>query len=68
MSTQPSSSPQTDPPPVIVRMPPAVAPAATAPPAEAAPAGGARKLSRWEELEEVWFPEPTDYSHSGINE
>lgn len=67
MSTQPSSSSQPDPSPVAALLSPSVPPPIT-PAAETVLAGGARKLSRWEELEEVWFPEPTDYSHSGINE
>jgi len=66
MSTQPSSSPPPEAPPAAVRFPLNVPP--TDPAAEASPAGGARKLSRWEEQEELWFPEPTDFSHSGINE
>ncbi len=67
MSTQPSSSPHPEVPPLAVPFPLNV-PLPDAPAAEASPAGGARKLSRWEEQEELWFPEETDFSHSGINE
>lgn len=65
MSTQPSSSPTPEVPPVLF---PLNVPPSEVPVAEASPAGGARKLSRWEEQEELWFPEPADFSHSGINE
>jgi len=67
MSTQPSSSPKPEAPPAAVLFPLNVPPSDPAA-AEASPAGGARKLSRWEEQEELWFPEPADFSHSGINE
>jgi hypothetical protein len=71
MSTQPPLSPQPDAPPAAalfpLSVPPPEVPVAEASAADA-PAGGARKLSRWEEQEELWFPEPADFSHSGINE
>lgn len=71
MSTHPSSSPPPEAPSAAVRfplnVPPPEVPVADASAADV-PAGGARKLSRWEEQEELWFPEPTDFSHSGINE
>lgn len=71
MSTQPPLSPQPDPTPGVALFSPSPLPpdttASQASPAEV-PVGGARKLSRWEELEEEWFPEATDFSHSGINE
>ncbi len=71
MSTQPSSSPQPDAPPAVglfpLNVPPPEVPVAEASTADAS-AGGARRLSRWEEMEEVWFPEEPDFSHSGINE
>lgn len=66
MSTQPSSSPAPEMPPAALF--PLNVPPSEVPVAEASPAGGARKLSRWEEQEELWFPEPADFSHSGINE
>jgi hypothetical protein len=72
MSTQPPLSPQPDAPPPAVALFPLSVPPPDAPVAEASaadpPAGGARKLSRWEEQEQLWFPEDTDFSHSGINE
>ncbi|MEQ2008641.1 MAG: hypothetical protein ABMA26_17815 [Limisphaerales bacterium] len=67
MSTQPSSSPSPDAQPAVALFPLSVAPPEV-PVAEASAAGGTRKLSRWEEQEEIWFPEETDFSHSGINE
>lgn len=67
MNPQPSSPPQPDAPPAAVLFPLNVPPPET-PPVEASAAGGVRKLSRWEEIEEVWFPEETDFTHSGINE
>lgn len=66
MSTQPSSSPAPEVPPSALF--PLDVPPPEVPVAGAGPAGGARKLSRWEEQEELWFPEPADFSHSGINE
>ena len=71
MSTQPSSSPTPEVPPASGLFPATIPPSIAAesdPTVGAAPPGGARKLSRWEEHEELWFPEPTDFSHSGINE
>ena len=68
MSTQPPLSPQPDAPPPAVALFPLNVPPSEIPVAEASPAGGVRKLSRWEEQEELWFPEPADFSHSGINE
>jgi hypothetical protein len=70
MSTQPPLSPQPDAPPagalISLKLASSQVPVAEA--SAAAPAGGARKFSRWEERQEFWFPEPTDFSHSGINE
>ena len=70
MSTQQPLSPQPEPPPAVALfpLPDATPPVPPTTAAADAPAGGARKLSRWEEREEFWFPEPTDFSHSGINE
>ena len=68
MNTQPSSSPQPETPPVIGFLPLNLSSPEVPAAVETSPAGGARKLSRWEEYEELWFPEPTDFSHSGINE
>ncbi|MEN9573849.1 MAG: hypothetical protein RL514_1704 [Verrucomicrobiota bacterium] len=67
MNAVPSSSPQAEPPPSSVRLPvnPLPPSAATQ---ETSVAGGARKLSRWEDLEELWLPEDRNLSHSGINE
>ena len=67
MSTQPSSSPSSDAPPAVPLFPLSI-PLPEVAVAEASVAGGARKLSRWEEQEEIWFPEETDFSHCGINE
>jgi|GEM_PF-1779482 hypothetical protein len=71
MNTQLPFSPPPGQPPAValfpLNLPPPEVPVAEASAADA-PAGGARKLSRWEEREEFWFPEPTDFSHSGINE
>ena len=71
MSTQPLSPSSSDVAPAVVLFPLSVPPS-EAPVAEASaadvPVGGARKLSSWEEQEEVWFPEETDFSHCGINE
>lgn len=70
MSTQQPLLPSSEPPPAaaLFPLPDATPPAPPTAAASDAPAGGARKLSRWEEREEFWFPEPTDFSHSGINE
>ena len=71
MNAQPSPSPQPDAPPAValfpLSIPPPEVPVIEASAAET-PTGGARKLSHWEELEETWFPEETDFTHSGINE
>lgn len=70
MQPQQIISPFSEPPPAVALFPP---PDATSwqPPAATvadAPAGGARKLARWQEREDFWLPEVTDFSHSGINE
>ena len=67
MSTQPASSPSPESPPAVSLFPLSVPPL-DVPVAEASASGGARKLSQWEEQEEIWFPEETDFSHCGINE
>lgn len=67
MKTQPSSSPQPQAPPAVALFPLNV-PTPETPPVKASATGGARKLSRWQEVEEVWFPEEIDFTHSGINE
>ena len=67
MNAVPSSSPQSERPPNSVRLPMNLPPA-PAPTQEVSAAGGARKLSRWEDLEELWLPEERNLTHSGINE
>lgn len=67
MSTQPPLSPKPDAAPAVVLFPLNVL-SPENPVSEASAAGGVRKLSHWEEMEELWFPEETDFSHSGINE
>ena len=67
MNAQPCPSPQPDAPPAVALFPLSIPPPEV-PAVEASAAGGARKLSRWEEREDVWFPEETDFTHSGINE
>ncbi|PAW72713.1 MAG: hypothetical protein B9S33_22665 [Pedosphaera sp. Tous-C6FEB] len=67
MNVGPTSSPPPEAPTPIALFPMATAPRAT-PAAELPTSGGARRLSRWEELEEIWLPEERDLSHSGINE
>ena len=67
MNAPSSPSPQTETPPEAVRFPLNVPPP-PAPAVEASAAGGARKLSRWEDLEELWLPEDRNLTHSGINE
>lgn len=71
MSTPSPLSPQSGTPPPAALLPLDTQPAAlpvVKTSASDTPAGGARKLSRWEELEEVWIPEEIDFTHSGINE
>lgn len=74
MSINPIPSPQPDAPPPSLPAPPALGllplnvPVLGSAAPEASPPGGARQLSRWEELEESWLPEERDLSRSGINE
>ena len=67
MNVSSSPSPQIEVTPAAVGFPLNVPPPPT-PAAEANAAGGARKLPRWEELEETWGPEEPDFAHWGINE
>ncbi len=67
MNASPSSSPPSEISPTAGLFPLAAS-APQVPTAAASAAGGARKLSHWEDMEEVWFPEETDFSHCGINE
>ena len=67
MNAPSSPLPPAETPTAAVRFP-LNAPPPPAPAAEASAAGGARKLSRWEDLEELWLPEDRNLTHSGINE
>lgn len=67
MNLEPTSSPQSAPPPAVVLFPLNTPQSAALAPDSIA-IGGARRISQWEELEEIWLPEERDLSHSGINE
>lgn len=66
MNASLSSLPPGEPPPSTLQLP--LNRLAPPPPPGADASGGARKLSRWEDLEELWLPEERNLTHSGINE
>ena len=68
MNTSPTPTHLSDaPPPAVALFPRSIPPPQSTEP-EACAVGGARQLSRWEDLEDTWSSEERDLSHSGINE
>ena len=68
MNTAPTPTPWSKAPPSAIALLPRSISPPERPKPEACPVGGARQLSRWEDLEETWLSEERDLSHSGINE
>jgi hypothetical protein len=68
MNIAPTPTPLSKTPPSASALFPRSIPPPQTPEPEACAVGGARQLSRWEDLEDTWSSEERDLSHSGINE